>query len=95
MYPASYPEDSTLRRHFESAQRFRADEPPSDSVLRRHYNQRRQAFIDSITSKPAAQKPAARRTTAPPPQKQPTQQPVCESHGDNGGFFAWLKRLFG
>lgn len=46
MYIPNYPEDSTLRRHFESAAGFRRQarlaQPPTDSVLRRHYEQLRQ-----------------------------------------------------
>jgi len=82
MYIPNYPEDSTLRRHFESAAAFRRQawltQPPTDSVLRRHHEQLRQI--------------AASASRSPTPQQQ-TARPAAQPD-DGGGLFGWLKRLF-
>ena len=91
MYIPNYPEDSTLRRHHESAAEFRRQEslagPPSDSVLRRHYEQ----LLN------AASTPAAARRAPPTPEaaRSPAPQPPARHSGSGGGFLAWLRRLFG
>lgn len=91
MYIPNYPEDSTLRRHYESAAEFRRQarlaQPPTDSVLRRHYEQLKGAA--SATSGSAA--PATGAAAAP--QSDSTES-VAGSE-TSGGFFGWLKRLFG
>ena len=82
MYIPNYPEDSTLRRHYESAAAFRRQarlaQPPTDSVLRRHYEQLR-----SVAS--AATGGGGGSPQAPQPAEPET----------GGGLFGWLKRLFG
>ena len=102
MYRSDYPEDSTLRRHHESAAAFAWQAflalPPSDSVLRRHYEQHRAAVANPVPSRPtAAPDPAptrpapvagVRRETTTGARPRP-----AESTG--GGLFGWLKRLFG
>ncbi len=95
MYTATCPEDSTLRRHYESAKRFAAHRPPSDSVLRRHYEQRRLAMTQG-TVRTAAPRPAPAPKPAPAaaPARKP-QQPAPQEARNDGGFFAWLKRFFG
>ena len=90
MYIPNYPEDSTLRRHHESAAEFRRQDslarPPTDSVLRRHYEQHLNAAT-AAASTPRAPTPEAARSPAPRP-------PVRQS-SPGGGFLAWLRRLFG
>lgn len=82
MYIPNFPEDSTLRRHYESAaaikRQARLAQPPTDSVLRRHYEQLHQAAVASTA-------PTTRATPASPPIEQPSS---------GGGLFGWLKRLF-
>ena len=86
MYIPKYPEDSTLRRHFESAAGFRREvrlsQPPTDSVLRRHYEQLQRIGAGAATSVSSA--PELPRHASPP-------GPAAESEG---GLFGWLKRLF-
>lgn len=85
MHKDNYPEDSTLRRHAESAAAFQREEmraaPPSDSVLFRHYQQMQQANAAAPTPSPASSQPAPASAAAPAAKQ--------------GGFFGWLKRLFG
>ena len=96
MHPADRPEDSTLRRHYESAARFRHEaflsEPPTDSVLRRHYAQLHAAppAARGAARPQPAPKPAAAARPAPPPR--PVQAP---SPPPSPGFWGWLRRLFG
>ena len=88
MYIPNYPEDSTLRRHYESAAEFQRQawlaQPPSDSVLRRHYAQLQQ-------SGPGRQAASA---TEEPPARTPAS-PSGSEKTDGGGLFGWLKGLFG
>ena len=71
MYIPNYPEDSTLRRHYESAAAFRRRarlaQPPSDSVLRRHYEQ----LTGVAAATPA---PAPRAVLGPVPAPWPRPQ---------------------
>jgi hypothetical protein len=59
MYIKNYPEDSVLRRHFESAAALKSQawlqHPPSDSVLRRHYEQQKNPWQSTRVNKPASQ----------------------------------------
>ncbi len=88
MYMKNYPEDSVLRRHFESAAALKRQawlqRPPSDSVLRRHYEQWK-----TPQRRPRANQPASRSETRPNVASAPAEQP------GKGGFFAWLRGLFG
>ena len=83
MYIPNYPEDSTLRRHHDSAAAYRLQEfldlPPTDSILRRHYEQRLAGQARPATS--------TRSTTAGPV--------LAAATSDGGGLLGWLKRLFG
>ena len=108
MYIRNYPEDSVLRRHFESAAAMRRSEwlqkPPTDSVLRRHYEQLRQATA-AAPSLGTGARPAGAGTvspTAPPPRPAPppqhppaAAQAAAREPERRGGFFGWLGRLFG
>ena len=89
------PTDSTLRRHYEQMQHA-ARLVPTDSVLRRHYGQMRQAARSSTGSSPA---PKPVEPAAPPGEPSPTGRPAPApepaASGRGGGFFGWLKRLFG
>lgn len=91
MYIPNYPEDSTLRRHYASAAAFRSQarlaEPPTDSMLRRHYEQLRGA----ASAAPAGADPVA--GASPVPQRQSAEAAAGSVPG--GGFFGWLKGLFG
>ncbi len=96
MYTATYPQDSTLRRHYESAKRFAADRPPSDSVLRRHYEQRRLAITQgSVRAAAPRPAPAPKPAPAATPARKPQQPATTREARNDGGFFAWLKRFFG
>lgn len=102
------PTDSVLRRHHEQMHRA-VRMAPTDSVLRRHHEQMRQAARSGIGSdhahrpaEPAAPPgeppPASRPAPAPEsvtsrPAPAPAPEPTTTSRG--GGFFGWLKRLFG
>jgi hypothetical protein len=72
----SFPEDSVLRRHCDSAAALkRADwlaQPPTDSVLRRHYQQLRQAASIGTTT---AARPAVARTPSPTAPARPEPSP--------------------
>ena len=63
MYIPNYPEDSTLRRHYDSAARFRREAhlvlPPGDSVLNRHYRQLHAAGTAASSASPRPQEPSA------------------------------------
>ena len=89
MYIPKYPEDSTLRRHFESAAGFRRQvrlaQPPTDSVLRRHYEQLQRIGAGAATSVSPTPEPPRHASQPPGPG------PAAES---GGGLFGWLKRLF-
>jgi len=80
MYMKNYPEDSILRRHFESAAALKRQawlqRPPSDSVLRRHHEQGKYPPRSPMANQP---------NTASTPVEQPGK----------GGLFAWLRGLFG
>ena len=83
------PTDSVLRRHYEQMQEA-ARLVPTDSVLRRHYEQMQEAARSSAAAVPA---PAASRPAAAPEPAPSPPAPAAPSQG--GGFFGWLRRLFG
>ena len=101
------PTDSVLRRHHQQMQQA-ARLVPTDSVLRRHYEQMQQAARASVgpggapepeeaapprpVEPPAASRPAAPREPAP---SRPAAAPEPAPTSQGGGFFGWLKRLFG
>jgi len=101
------PTDSVLRRHYEQMQKA-ARLVPTDSVLRRHYEQMQEAARPGVattrTPEPAAPVAAAPEpprdsspAAAPEPASSrpaPAPEPIAPSQG-GGGFFGWLKRLFG
>ena len=101
------PTDSVLRRHHEQMQEA-ARLVPTDSVLRRHYEQMQEAARPGVaasrTGEPAAPAAAApetptdsRSAAAPQPapgRPAPASRPAVPEQG-GGGFFGWLKRLFG
>ena len=102
MYRSDYPEDSTLRRHHESAAAFAWQAflalPPSDSVLRRHYEQQRAAVANPVPSRPSAA--AGPAPTRPAPvagvrRETTTGARPRPAESTGGGLFGWLKRLFG
>ena len=82
------PTDSVLRRHYEQMQEA-ARLVPTDSVLRRHYEQMQEAARSSAAAV-SAPEPAA--PAAPEPAPSP---PASAAPSQGGGFFGWLKRLFG
>ena len=92
------PTDSVLRRHYEQMQRA-ARLTPTDSVLRRHYEQMQRAARSSVGPGPATgpAEPAAPRrepqAASPPVAPAATSEPAADR--PDGGFFGWLKRLFG
>ena len=94
MYISNYPEDSTLRRHFESAAELRRQErlrePPTDSVLRRHYEQLH--GITAATADAPRSAPPRQRAT-PTLGKSPTGRSAPPP--TRRGFVGWLSRLFG
>ena len=99
------PTDSVLRRHHEQMHRA-ARLAPTDSVLRRHHEQIRQAAHPSggpertpgpvePASPPGGPPPASDPVPAPKPavsHPAPAPEPATDQ---GGGFFGWLKRLFG
>ena len=91
MYIPNYPEDSTLRRHFEAAAELRRQErlqrSPTDSVLRRHFEQLHGMTAES----PPATQPRHRST--PGLGRVPTGR--AGPPPTRGGFVGWLSRLFG
>ena len=98
------PTDSVLRRHHE--QMHRATRlAPTDSVLRRHHEQMRQAARSGIgpdpTPRPAepaappGEPPPASRPAPEPAASRPAPAPEPTTTSQGGGFFGWLKRLFG
>ena len=95
------PTDSVLRRHYEQM-REAACPVPTDSVLRRHYEQMREAARSGVTEarapEPAAlapEPPIASRPAAAPEPAPGRSVPEPAASGQSGGFFGWLKRLFG
>ena len=77
---------------------------PTDSVLRRHYEQMREAARSGAGSGPAPRAPESTvRSGSPPPASHPAptpepatgHSPPAPAATDQGGFFGWLKRLFG
>ena len=102
MYRSDYPEDSTLRRHHESAAAFAWQAflalPPSDSVLRRHYEQQRAAVANPVPSRPSAAADPAPTRPAPVAgvrRETTTGARPRPAESTGGGLFGWLKRLFG
>ena len=65
---------------------------PTDSVLRRHHEQMRQAARPSAD--PGHVPGPAEPASPPTPDGDPAPAPE-PSTGQGGGFFGWLKRLFG
>ena len=94
MYIPNYPEDSTLRRHYESAaelrRRERLQQPPTDSVLRRHFEQLHGMTKAAVQAPPSAQ---PRHRATPPLGRVPTGHAAPPP--TRGGFVGWLSRLFG
>jgi hypothetical protein len=93
MYIPNYPEDSTLRRHYESAAAFKREawlsEPPADSVLKRHYEQLHGiSTTESTSSKPSSQSQSQSQSQSAESNQVPPEP------ASGGGFFGWLKRLF-
>ena len=95
------PTDSVLRRHHEQMRTARL--APTDSVLRRHHEQMRQAARPGagpdripVPAEPASP-PAPAGDPAPAPAAgRPEPAPAPEpATSQGGGFFGWLKRLFG
>jgi len=95
MYIPDYPEDSTLRRHFESAAEFlrqeRLKEPPTDSVLRRHYAQLHGATEAAV----ASAQPASSRHRTTPTLGEATLTGQTAPAPTRRGLIGWLIRLFG
>ena len=103
---STVPTDSVLRRHYEQMQQVTRS-APTDSVLRRHYEQMEQAARSSAgmdrvpePAEPASppREPPAVTRPAPAPEpaashSAPAPPPAVASQ--SGGFFGWLKRLFG
>lgn len=100
----TYPEDSVLHRHMQSALQFAEvsiPDIPTDSVLHRHAADMPQS-TSSVASEPVETKVAA--VTEPLASKAPDQSPqedtpppvVAQSEQPaSGGLFAWLKKLLG
>lgn len=82
MYIANYPEDSSLRRHCDSAAALALQDwlaqGPSDAVLLRHWNQLRSAGVETAQRSPGTMADTAGLS-----------RPAVR-----GGFFAWLGSLF-
>ena len=104
----SVPQDSVLRRHFESALSYEVmgdkGPRPTDSVLVRHYDAAVDAEVAARMSSGApassaapSAPPTAARPAAPPSAPAAAAAPAAEPQrpADDGGFFGWLKRLFG
>ena len=101
---STVPTDSVLRRHY-GQMRQAGLLTPTDSVLRRHYEQMQRAARSSAGPGPAFAPAAARRepqaagrsaaTPEPAASRPPpvAQEPAADR--PDGGFFGWLKRLFG
>jgi hypothetical protein len=84
-----YPEDSVLRRHFESAAEMKRQlwlkQGPSDSVLRRHHDQMQQSIGTAQQPETGKVNGSQNAKTSPAVQAPPQPQ--------RRGFFAWLERL--
>ena len=99
---STVPTDSILRRHFEQMHQAGDAGAPEDSILRRHHEQMRLA-ASAPAPKPASPPPreqaapaaASRPAAAPEPAARPAAAPAPASGNQGGGFFGWLKRLFG
>ena len=81
-----YPEDSVLHRHVQSALHFNdvsAPDVPQDSVLRRH----------AVDNDPVKSAPEYEDIILKPSDAESHLEMSKSNAG--GGFFAWLKRLFG
>lgn len=100
------PTDSVLRRHHAQMQEA-ARLVPTDSVLRRHYEQMQEAARPGVAASRTGESAAPAATPEPPtdsgsaPAPEPTSgrlapasRPAAPDQG-GGGFFGWLKRLFG
>ena len=85
MYIQNFPEDSVLRRHFDSTVNSKRDiwlqSPPSDSILRRHAKGN------------SGGNSASRPSSARPRSTQTATAPSVSSH-ERKGFFARLIGLF-
>jgi hypothetical protein len=97
MRTPSFPEDSVLRRHVESAAAMKRqawlDIPPTDAVLRRHYAQIHQPAAVAISPPKLESRPAPSATQkTPDPTALPSQVP---RQPQPTGFFGWLGKLFG
>lgn len=93
MYLQTFPEDSILRRHFDSTTEMKRElwlqTPPSDSVLRRHAK-----TSDNTHNKPDLQVIPGLKTI-----NNADASSIQEVSGRNGrseekGLFTWLFRLF-
>lgn len=95
---STVPTDSVLYRHYEQMQQA-ARLTPTDSVLRRHHEQMQRAARSIVAPAPASRpaEPAAPRrepqAASRPVAPVATSEPAADPPG--GGFFGWLKRLFG
>ena len=81
----TYPEDSVLHRHIQSACQFtevQVPDVPQDSVLRRHAEniQSTEILTQNVVN---ITKPASAQTQTSMPVEKP-----------GGGIFSWLKNLF-
>ena len=65
---------------------------PEDSILRRHYEQARNAPAPSRPTPSAGPSPASGPAPSPAAASSPA---ASSSDSGGGGFFGWLKRLFG
>ena len=91
---STMPSDSILRRHYEQLRQAAGAGAPQDSILRRHHEQMRQAAQPHAA--PTVEKPtppAPQEQAAPAASRPATPAPAASSEG--GGFFAWLKKIFG
>lgn len=103
------PEDSVLKRHHVASELgdilARMPRRPSDSVLRRHFDcSVQQALTAAVGSDAAAlllggggsTTVASGAPASPAPAPAPTSGSAgAEGPKGGGGFFGWLKRLFG
>ncbi|MCU7892774.1 MAG: hypothetical protein KZQ78_14655 [Candidatus Thiodiazotropha sp. (ex Ustalcina ferruginea)] len=86
----TFPEDSVLKRHFESDNELKRQiclqTPPTDSVLRRHH-------ITSLKYHPSMARTATPRI-ANPSRKPVPAQVTAHTLVQAKGFFGWLRNLF-
>jgi hypothetical protein len=92
MITATYPQDSTLRRHAESAAFFSQlawlEIPPTDSTLRRHHAQLISSTDTATNTSPLRQQP----THSTPMQ---TTQATPQETKKRSGLFRFIGRLLG